>query len=380
MNRFWGKIKRRLFWKIFYLFPVSKNKIVVQSFLGRGYSDNPKYIVEEILKQDLDFKIYWNVNNISSNNNLPKKVIPIKIDSLKSIYHMCTAKVWIDNCRKYHFINKKKGQIYIQTWHGFGVKRIEKDVERNLDSAYIKMAKKDSQMCNLLISNSELLTKIYKNCFWYNGEILECGFPRNDIFFSNNNIKKTGSIKNKIGINLNDKILLYAPTFRKDFGLEQYDIDYDLLVNSLQKRFGHKWIILIRLHPNIAKKSKELKLNKNFIIDVSDYDDMQELMLVSDILVSDYSSAMFDFALTKKPCFIYANDISQYKDDRDFYFDVNKLPFSLARDNKELESKILNFDSNKYRDDVKKFLADFKFKESGLASKAILYWLKNHIH
>lgn len=380
MNRFWWKIKRRLFWKIFYLFPLNKNKIVVQSFLGRGYSDNPKYIVEEILKQDLDFKIYWNVNNISADNNLPKKVIPIKIDSLKSIYHMCTAKVWIDNCRKYHFINKKKGQIYIQTWHGFGVKRIERDVERNLDSAYIKMAKKDSQMCNLLISNSELLTKIYKSCFWYNGEILECGFPRNDIFFSNNNIKKTDSIKNKIAINLNDKILLYAPTFRKDFGLEQYDIDYDLLVNSLQKRFGHKWIILIRLHPNIAKKSKELKLNKNFIIDVSDYDDMQELMLVSDILVTDYSSAMFDFALTKKPCFIYANDISQYKDDRDFYFDINKLPFSLAHDNKELEIKILNFDFNKYKDDVKKFLVDIKFKESGLASKAILYWLKNHIH
>ena len=379
MNGFFEKVKKRVFWKVFYFLPIiNKNKIVVQSYYGRGYSDNPKYIVEEILKQNPNFKIYWNVSDISNDNNLPKGVVPLKMNSMRSIYHMCTAKVWIDNCRKYYFINKKKKQIYIQTWHGFGVKRIEKDVEENLDPGYIRMAKKDSKMCDLLISNSELLTQIYRNCFWYDGEILECGSPRNDIFFVDNS-KRIDSIRSKIGVGPNDKILLYAPTFRKNFGLEQYDIYYELLVNSLKKKFGDEWKILIRLHPNIAKKSKELNLNQDFIIDVSNYDDIQELMLASNVLITDYSSSMFDFALTKKPCFLYANDISQYKDDRNFYFDIDKLPFPLACNNNELEEKILNFDPDRYKEDIEKFLIDFKFNESGSAAKSILCWLRNHI-
>lgn len=378
MNGFFEKVKKRVFWKVFYFLPINKNKIVVQSYYGRGYSDNPKYIVEEILKQSPNFKVYWNVSDLSNDNNLPKNVIPLKMNSMKSIYHMCTAKAWIDNCRKYYFINKKKSQIYIQTWHGFGVKRIEKDVEENLDPGYIRMAKKDSKMCDLLISNSELLTQIYRNCFWYDGEILECGSPRNDIFFVDNS-KRIASIKSKIGVDSNEKVLLYAPTFRKNFGLEQYDIDYGLLINSLKKKFGDDWKILIRLHPNIAKKSDELNLNQDFIIDVSGYDDIQELMLISNILITDYSSSMFDFALTKKPCFLYANDINEYKDDRNFYFDIYKLPFPLACNNNELKDKILNFDSGKYKEDIERFLIDFKFKESGSAAKSILNWLNDHI-
>lgn len=363
------KLKRRALWLILSRLPKNKNKVVLQSFYGRGYSDSPKAIAEELRKRE-GFELYWVVKGEEEIKTLPGDIKPVIIDSAASIYHLCTAGFWVDNARKWAFTQKGKKQYYIQTWHGFPLKRIEKDAGDALPPDYIEAAKKDSSMADLFVSNSGFLSDIYRNGFWYSGEIIEGGFPRNDILVLGDN-EKAEKARKTLKLDKNKKYLLYAPTFRKGMGIEVYDIDYNRCVNALESRFGGAWSILIKLHPNMAKKASEMNLNPDFCVNVSDYPDIQNLYLLSDAMISDYSSVMFDYIATEKPCFLYVNDLSDYKDDRNFYFDIEKLPFMRAENNRELEEIIKGFDAKSHKNRLEAFTKEFGLCESGESSARI---------
>ena len=179
--------------------------------------------------------------------------------------------------------------------------------------------------------------------------VKEFGHPRNDILF---NIEKISEIKNKIANMYNfasdKKIVLYAPSFRDSGRLDWLDIDLALLRQSLSEKFGEDFIVLAKLHPRLIQFSQSFFAEKIDVYDVTQYPDMQELMLVSDIMVSDYSSCMFDFMLTKKPVFVYANDIKRYNNERGFYYPMEETPFLIATTNGELRNNILEFDLEKY--------------------------------
>lgn len=172
----------KVFEIIYSLCPIKKNKIVITSYYGADYGDNGKYIVEELRRLGEDVDVVWQLKpNLMQNNHLPENVRAVGYRTRQSVYELQTAGVWIDNARK-TYGRKRKGQLYIQTWHGGpGVKRIEKDVADELGEKYVKTAKRDSKMCDVILSNSDFMTNLYKNVFWYDGEILECGTPRNDI-------------------------------------------------------------------------------------------------------------------------------------------------------------------------------------------------------
>lgn len=367
------KKARRIFLvKIFNLFPIKREKIIFSNFNGKGYGDNPKYILEEINNRKLNYDLVWVLKDISSKSTLPDNVRYVKYNSLKYFYNICTAKVWIDNHRKIIDLEKRKDQFYIQTWHGgIALKKIEKDALESLDPKYIKQAKHDSSMIDLMISNSGFCTKMYKEAFWYDGEILEAGSPRNDALL-NNNLSKEKIYKN-LKIEKNKKILMYAPTFRKDESLENYNIDFKELIDILEKETKEEWIVLIRLHPNIADKSKELiKGMSGKVIDTSNYGDMYELMQIADTLITDYSSVMFEFSFTEKPVFLYANDISKYIEDRGFYFEYRELPYSIAENNEELRTNILNFKDEEYKAKLHTFFEKLHLFEGGDASKKVV--------
>ena len=169
-------------WTLGRLLPVQKNKIVISSYYGRGYGDNAKPIVEELLKRTCNLDIVWMVNDDAAAETLPSGVRPVKNTLWNRIRELCTAKIWIDNCRKGARV-KKQGQWYLQTWHGFALKRIEKDAAASLPADYPQYAGRDSAQTDLIVSNSALMTKIYNESFWYHGEVLEFGSPRNDVFF-----------------------------------------------------------------------------------------------------------------------------------------------------------------------------------------------------
>lgn len=363
------------FWTItkyisFRIFPIKKNKIVVTNFLGKGYGDNAKYIVEELLKSNIDYDIVWLVND-EFNKDFPLRIRRVRYNSFRAIYEEVTAKVWIDNSRKSSLVRKRKEQFYIQTWHGgIGPKCIEKDAEKSLSKEYIRDAKNDSKMADLMISNSAFKTRDYKEAFWYSGEILECGSPRNDIFFGDtDHIRK--KVKEALNIREDVMIVLYTPTFRQSCDMSAYSIDYDKCFSALEDKFARNWVALERLHPNIIKQAADRRYSDK-VINASLYDDIQELMVAADILITDYSSTMFDFMLTNRPVFLYATDINDYLNDRNFRFDLRDLPFPLAETNAELINNILYFNEIEYNDGLKKLYIEFGIHEDGRAAKRIV--------
>jgi len=355
---------------LFRIFPIQKNKIFIQNFYGKGYGCNPKYLVEEILRCKLNFILVWAVKPEFS-KDFPQTVKTVPYNSILSIYEEVTAKIWIDNCRKPSYVRKRKVQYYIQTWHGIvGLKRVEKDCEQQLSTHYIKKAKHDSTLANLFISDSKFTSDLYRSAFWYNGKILECGSPRYDIL-----INSDQDIKNKVRryfhITDNTKIVLYAPTFRDTFSPDVYNINYELILNALEEHTNGSWVFLTRMHPHFSNKSIFIEYNEK-IFNANNYNDIQELLLTSDMLITDYSSCINEFALMNKPAFLYISDYEQYKKERDFYFDLFSLPFPCAINNSELIQKIINFDNDHYLHSLKEFFIKVGIVKDGNASQKVV--------
>ena len=356
----------------FNIFPIKKNKIFIFSYYGNQYGDSPKYISEYLVKnypRD-KFDIVWQFNDIDAHKDI-EGVRMVKSMTLRHFYELCTSKIIITNFRTTKLFKKRKEQYYIQTWHSsLRLKQIEKDAENSLQKSYIEMAKMDSKKCDLLLSGCEYSTKIFKRAFWYDGKIFECGTPANDILFSRNNLIKEKILK-KLKIDSSYKFILYAPTFRENKSLEIYTMNYEEVINTVSKRFGGKWILLLKLHPHMTNIAKDIK-NTICVINVTDYDDIQELLVISDVLISDYSAVMFSFLLTRKPGFLYVPDLNNYlENDRKLYFNINELPFRYSKSNEELLENIANFDEEIFRTKVENMIDKIGTYESGEASRKV---------
>ncbi|MCD8355269.1 MAG: CDP-glycerol glycerophosphotransferase family protein [Clostridia bacterium] len=374
------KIQKGVAWTMYRALPVRKNKVVFSSFYGRGASDNPKAVIDALAKCPEKLDIVWLAKD-TAHAGVPDNVRVVEYDTPAAIRELSTAKVWVDNCRKgaHH---KKKGQYYMQTWHGFALKRIERDVADKLNTpenaAYAEYAKRDSAQIDAIISNSTFMTKIYQESFWYHGSVLEYGSPRNDIL-----VKPPADAKKQIAAALqlpeNCNFVIYAPTFRADHSLEAYQLDYHAVCKACEQRFGGRWIMLVRLHPNIMQLAKDLTFDKQVTFDATAFDDMQLLLSACDAVITDYSSLMFDFALTRRPCFQFATDIDDYKNDRNFYFPIDETPFPLAKSNAEMVQKILDFDETAYQQDWDVFYQKMGFCEDGNASQRCVEWILDKI-
>ncbi|UOR13791.1 CDP-glycerol glycerophosphotransferase family protein [Halobacillus amylolyticus] len=356
---------------VFNCLPIKKNKIFMFSYYGSQYGCNPKYLTEYILKHTPvgKFDIVWAFNDPDS-QSINRQIRKVKVMSSRYFYELCTSKVIITNFRTTDLFIKRKQQYYIQTWHSsLRLKQIEKDAEEVLPEHYLKMAQRDSKKCNLVLSGCDYSTQIFKRSFWYEGEIFELGTPRNDIFFQN---EKRKDLLGKLNIPEETKIVLYAPTFRKNNDLNAYDLDYSKVTNNLKNRFGGNWIVLIKFHPHLISVKRELPADQG-LVDVTNYDDIQELLNISDVLITDYSSLMFDFSITKRPCFLYVPDIEDYTaQDRKLYFELNDLPFIQAKSNQDLTEKIIDFQAEVYERELKYFLDRIGTFENGQASEQII--------
>ena len=375
----YGKAKRSYEWSLsvlFAVFPVVDNKIVIINYRGKGYGDNAKYIVDGLLKSDLDVEIVWLIKKeFESSSGLPEIVRTVRFGSLKSLYEIATAKLWIDNNRFSFYVNKRKKQRYIQTWHGgLGLKKIEADAPYGQDAKYIRFAKRDSKLSDLYISNSKHLSDIYKRAFWYGGEILESGYPKNDILFESKELYRN-KIREEYGLSEETKLLLYAPTFRDNHNLNPYDINLTELKNQLNTHQDEDWVIAARLHPNIDGICFAQAFQDG-VINVTDYPDMQELIMGVDILVTDYSSCMFDSAIAKIPTFIYASDVDEYLDNRGFYFSLDDLPFKAAQNTQELIENISTFNEKESLRDLECFYQAVGLYDDGNASQKVVNAIK----
>jgi CDP-glycerol glycerophosphotransferase len=283
---------------------------------------------------------------------------------------MATAAVWVDNARKAADIVKRKDQYYIQTWHGMvALKQIEKDAQNSLSVGYLDDAKNDSKMADLILSGCGFFTKLCRRAFWYDGEILECGSPRLDVLFQLSE-EKLRSVKAQLGIGEGKKVILYAPTFRANGNTGCYIQNYEQILSALKEKTGEDWVFAVRLHPNVANKAGFIAYSDR-LINATVYPDLYELIPMADIVISDYSSLMFDSALIRKPVFLYATDIAEYTADRNFYFDIEKLPFPLARSSQELLENMLNCNEKEYLAAVDNFNESLDYYENGTASETV---------
>ena len=353
----------------FRIFPIQKNKIVCSNFYGKGYGDSPRYIVDELLNRDKKYDIVWVVQD-NQMTDFPAGIRKVKINTLKYIYELATARVWIFNSRKNIAIKKRKEQFYIQTWHGgIAFKKIEKDVI-GLDENYVKQAKEDSKAIDLLISNGDFCTQMYKRAFWYDGKILECGTPRNDVLINSDKKKIRKLVYEFYNFKPEENVLLYAPTFRDVYRGNPYDIDFESLKTELDRKTGTNWKILVRLHPNEKNPEKWIQFSDN-VINACEYKDIQELILASSILITDYSSTMFESMIANINVLLYANDIEHYNNERGTYFKFEELPFKLAKNNKELISIIKSIDFDDIQKEYKRFKQQLGLKENGTASQKV---------
>lgn len=352
--------------KLFRIFRL-QNKVVFSCFDGKTFGDNPKAVFDYMMDNNIKTRCVWFMYDDTKQIEGAEVV---KAYSIKALYHQATAKVWVFNSRQRAWMIKRKSQLYIQTWHGgVGIKKVEKDAVGKLPAYYIEEAKHDSSMINYLISASRWNTEKYKDSFWYSGTILETGLPRSDVFF-----KDTIAIRRKVysylGIADGVRVALYAPTFRNDGGIDHYNIDIEDLLNALTIKWPSNWAVIIRLHPNIQGDYQNEAFGKD-TINGSCYADINELIIASDLIITDYSSCMFDALEIGKKVILYVPDLKEYFNERGTYFDILDLPFPKAENNSELTDRVLSFDETKYDQESEVFLQKCGLYNDGSASKRV---------
>lgn len=358
--------------------PIKKKKIIFWSDNFKSYGDSPKYLTEYILKKrGSEYDIVWVFNSdFVPPSDFPNGIRIVKYFSIQYLKELHTAHYVICNTRTgvAQMWDKRRGQKYIQTWHSsIRLKKIERDTEDNLPVEYIENAKKDSSKIDIIISGCDFSTKIFHNSFWYNGPIFKSGTPRCDIFFHNDRIKER--VCNHLCLDYKRPIVLYAPTFRNRKEAELHGLEIPSLKSKLRELTGIEWEFLFRFHPNVQ--------TSNYIsedgIDVTKYPDMQELIAISDLLITDYSSCMFDMAIAGKVCILYVPDIENYqRKERGLYFDIKSLPFPIAKDNNQLIDILTSFRVGEYNKKVSYFLKSVGSYENGNACEKILNYIEEN--
>ena len=367
---------------LFYLlriFPIKKNKVLACVSGGRRYDDNQKFIMEELHKIIPDLDVVW-VKDPRYEYELPSWMRPVKWRSFRWLYEYATAKIWTNNCTEPDYFVKRKGQLYIETWHGgLGIKKVAGDIigDYAANRAKTWFFKNASDMADVFISNSDHLSIIYRRAFKFHGPIWKCGYPKNDLLV-NNNPEFGRKARKELGIPEGNKVLFYAPTWRLRFkdnrhiDMNVYDIDMQRLKQTLTEKYGGEWTMLLRFHPSLRLYAKGYQEAHPEVMEVTDYQDMQSLLMATDVMISDYSSCIFDAALRRIPCFTYATDFDQYKfEERGVYYEMEELPFPYAKNNDELEQNVKAFDMEDYLKKWDAFTVRMGLNETGHAAKDI---------
>ncbi len=360
-----------------YKLPIQNNKIVFDSFLGQGYGENPKYIAEALQKRDGRIKIIWLTNDKTF--LFPKGVKPITRNSFRAYYECATAKAWVFNTRQGKLLEKRKGQIFLQTWHGgIALKKVEMDAADKLTDSYISAAKYDGESADGIIVDGKLNEELFETSFWLSPrcERLKIGQPRIDVLLNerdNQEIHK--KVREKLEIQNGSFFVLYAPTFRRFGSVRGYITDFSMVKKAFEDRFG-KVTIAVRLHPNAVSLVNAYKNTfGDEIVNATSYPDAQELIIAADCVISDYSSIAYDFAIMRKPVFLLTKDTEDYKQERGVYDVFYDQPFVMNNSEEMLAAEIRSFSYDDMIQRIDRFYAKYPTYNRGDASERAVDWL-----
>lgn len=358
--------------------PLKKNRIAIYSLKQHGYSCNLKYLTEYLNRHHPGvFEILWIVRGEEDLEALTKRGIQAAtLHSREHFRYRVQAGIVITNDEFYPVFFKRPGQVYVNTWHGaINYKKIGY-AGLEFTNPIQKLIYRMNNPCpDLFISGSRSFTDTTSASFGFPREIfLEAGLPRNDILVTGD-ADVRAKVREGLGIAPDKKVLLYAPTFRKGgFGPGQ-ELDYARVCQALSARFGGEWVVLLRQHYFVAERHEN---QDSRLVDVSGYEDMQELILSADCLISDYSSCMWDFLNTGNPVFVYAPDLKAYTaEDRSFFIPMDRWPYPVSTNMAELEGIIRNFDPAAFHAAAQAHRTQFGSHDRGRACETLVNYLLN---
>lgn len=376
---YFSKLIVKFLLHVFWIFPIRRNRITLLNRMSFTYGDNLKYLCKSVLENNaFDIEIIF---PLKPNAEIPQiPIINVKPFSLKYFRLLLTSSVIVTNSVGISYLPIRKAQIVINTWHGGGP--YKKTGLSVYNSYWMKKENiLNDKVTTYMLSSCEYCTKYEVPALGISHEkCINSGMPRNDIFFKNEPqiIEK---VKTSFDIKDNEKIILYAPTYRGNewVGSKRFyksDINYTMLLRTLEKKFGGKWRFALRLHPGL----KDVLIEDKEILNFTTYPDMQELLYVADVVITDYSSLMWDFSLTHKPCFLYAPDIDDYEKTRGFYMPSAKWPYPIARNNDELNTIIQTFSQRDYEQSIINHHIESGSYEKGNACDITLKLIEEHIN
>ncbi|GAB2538271.1 CDP-glycerol glycerophosphotransferase family protein [Gracilibacillus alcaliphilus] len=363
-------------------FPRAKKTVIFESFHGKQYSDNPRAVYEYMKEHYPSYQLYWSVDKrfISLFQGQQLDILPRF--TLKWLWIMPRAEYWVINSRLPNWIPKSSKTKYLQTWHGTPLKKLGLDLEdihmpgTNLEQ-YKHNFKQEALKWDYLISPNKYSTDIFIRAFGFEGEMLETGYPRNDFIVNHKNNQATITrIKEKLAIDSDKKVILYAPTWRDNqyFGKGRYKYNAQLDLHMLRQELGDDYVIILRMHYLVADQIDLTELD-NFVVDASKYEDIRELYLIADMLITDYSSVFFDFANLQRPILFFVYDLEEYRDTlRGFYFNFEKeAPGPLVKTNQELLEEVKKLEETEFQPIQydQAFYERFCYLENGQAAKKV---------
>jgi CDP-glycerol glycerophosphotransferase len=298
----------------------SRGRVFYNSFNGQ-FSDSPRAIYEELLRRGREMQHAW----IADSGTFPSDVTTVAPYSVGYLREVARAGYVVANQQLPNNFRKRPGATYLQTWHGTPLKRIGFDNDRwkRNPRGFDHMAR-DFAKWDFLISQNPFSSEIFRRAFRFEGEILETGYPRNDVLNSADATAIRTRVRDRLGIEDGMRAILYAPTWRDNVVDERGALRFSLALDvpRLEAALGEDHRLLLRLHYLLGSATPEGELG-DFTLNVSAHPDIRDLYLAADVLVTDYSSAMFDFAVTGKPIVFFPYDIDEYRDSvRGFYFDL----------------------------------------------------------
>lgn len=376
---------KRALWLVFALagkLPVRKKTIVFESFLGKQYSDNPKALYLYIKERHPSYRLYWSIDRGKVQELSEEGITILPRFGLKWIFVMARAEYWITNSRLPLWIPKPKGTTYVQTWHGTPLKRLAADMDEvhmpgTNTISYKENFLTEAAKWDVLISPNAYSTDIFKRAFQFKGEMIESGYPRNDRLIQGNNEETVQQLKKAAGLPLDKKVILYAPTWRDNqfHRVGQYKFNLQMDLGRMKDELADDYIIVLRMHYLVAD---QLDLNdyEGFVYNFSHYKDINDLYLMADMLITDYSSVFFDYANLKRPMIFYVYDLEEYRDTlRGFYFDFEtKAPGPLVRTTDGLIDEIKKVDQDGFQitERHEEFYKQFCYLEDGQASERVV--------
>jgi CDP-glycerol glycerophosphotransferase len=353
-----------------------RDMVVFDSTFGLRYSCNPRAIFEELRRRESHLEFVW--TSADGQFPPPKGARTVLKNSREHYKALARANVIVANSRMLPWYRKRDGQTYLQTWHGtplktlgFDLTTLPEDRASGWEPITVDVAQWD-----VLISPNPYTTRIMRRAYRYQGEIWETGYPRNDLLKAPDAEERGVAVRAGLGIAPHKRVVLYAPTWRDDLIIggrpkRVYELALDL--RRARAALGRDHVLLLRAHHFMAT-DRSWRRGDGFVVDVSDYPDIADLYLAADVLVTDYSSAMFDFAGTGKPMVFFAYDLERYRDEvHGLYFDLEaQAPGPVLRTSDEVVAALRARAFDQHADAYTAFVKTYCPYDDGFASARVI--------